>query len=122
MKEHMEQYKRDINNQLDITLDSEEFWIRYGYLEQHTCRPSNKSKYLRRKLTDVKPLLKCSKCHQWRQLRYNPMLLQPKDSWDSWDCSMNTDSVKRSCKEREEFDKIVTSQLKPVFEKKLSNQ
>lgn len=46
------------------------------------------------------------------------MLLQPKDSWDSWDCSMNTDSVKRSCKEREEFDKIVTSQLKPVFEKK----
>lgn len=116
MTEHMEQYKRDLNTQLDKDLDSNEFWTPFGYFGKHPSPPSDESNYLKRRLTDIKPLVQCCKCLKWRQLRFHPKLLKPGYFIDTWDCSMNTDSLKQSCQDSEELDKITSGELKKPLE------
>lgn len=89
LSEHMEQYLRDINKDLD-----REFWKEFGYFSDRVELPSMDEMYVKRRLQYVKPVLQCSSCLKWRILRFTPQLLNPNYFTDDWTCSDSTDNTK----------------------------
>lgn len=128
----MEQYQRDLNQDLDVN----EFWNEFGYSGRHAHYPSNDAQFLKKRLQRIKPLMQCVLCGKWRQLRFHPKLINDPPNPDTWTCEMNTDNTKQklggniivfvydllhislmtkffnflSCNEPEEFDPIRSSE------------
>ena len=87
----MDQYKKDLNQDLD----SIEFWKDFGYTGKQSELPSQEISFVKRRFQYVKPLMQCIKCGKWRQLRYNEKLQDPGYFCDNWTCEMNTDYSKQ---------------------------
>ena len=97
--EYMDQYQRDLNQDLSLN----EFWNEFGYAGRHAHYPSNDAQYLKRRLQRIKPLMQCVLCGKWRQLRFHPKLINDPPNADTWTCEMNTDNTKQK------FEKILVS-------------
>lgn len=91
MGECMEQYKRELNKDLD----SQDFWKDFGYYSKIADFPSKEPSFLKVRLQRCKPLMQCVKCGKWRQLKYHPNLVKEEHICDDWECRMNTDTSKK---------------------------
>jgi len=112
MGECMEQYRRELNKDLD----SQDFWKDFGYYSKIADFPSKEPMFLKVRLQRCKPLMQCVKCGKWRQLKFHPNLVKEEHICDDWECRMNTDTSKKNCNEKEELDEIPKEEHRKVVE------
>uniref|UniRef100_F1KTU0 MORC family CW-type zinc finger protein 2A n=1 Tax=Ascaris suum TaxID=6253 RepID=F1KTU0_ASCSU len=87
------------------------FWRPFGYESMEwNAEPSNEPEFIRKRYSTVGYSVQCDICLKWRHLQFQQSYLTrgiPKN----WNCSMNPNSLFRSCSKLEELPKIPEGRL-----------
>ena len=92
MSEHLGYYIDDIDK-INV---SDNFWKKYGYLDNSKELPEDND-YYRRRIQELSYYIQCDGCLKWRCLTWNERLFSnPAFPPDNWNCENNIDVSRNS--------------------------